>query len=284
MKDGSRYWASVVITALRDKAGLLHGFAKITRDITDRMRAEEEIRRRSSELEAANKELEAFCYSVSHDLRAPLRGIDGFSQALLEDYAPQLDDQAKDHLRRIRAGTQRMGTLIDDLLNLSRITRADLSRESVNLSELARSIAADFCRNQPERAVEFDIASDLRASGDPHLIHIALENLLGNAWKFSSRCERARIEFGRVHENGASAFFVRDNGAGFDAAYADRLFGAFQRLHSSADFPGTGVGLASVHRIIHRHGGKIWAEGATGQGATFYFTLGSGVKSFGGNL
>ena len=282
-KDGSRYWASVVITALLDKAGRLRGYAKITRDITERKHAEQEILRRSAELEAANKELEAFCYSVSHDLRAPLRGIDGFSQALLEDYAPKLDSQAKDYIQRVRAGTQRMGALIDDLLNLSRISRAELLAGPVDLTSLARSVAAELRRSQPDRAVEFVIAPDLRTVGDSHLIHIALENLLGNAWKFSSRCERARIEFGRAQNNGASAFFVRDNGAGFDPAYAERLFGVFQRLHSLTDFPGTGVGLASVQRIIHRHGGRVWAEGSLGKGATFYFTLGSVPNSFGGN-
>ncbi|HKW89973.1 MAG TPA: PAS domain S-box protein [Candidatus Acidoferrales bacterium] len=281
-KDGSRFWASVVITALRDDAGRLRGFAKVTRDITERKHAEQEILRRSAELEAANKELEAFCYSVSHDLRAPLRGIDGFSQALLEDYAPKLDAQAKDYIQRVRSGTQRMGSLIDDLLNLSRITRAELSREPVDLTSLARSVAAELRRNQPGRAVEFIIAPDLRAVGDSRLVHLALENLLGNAWKFSSRSDHPRIEFGRAQNNGTSAFFVRDNGAGYDPAYADRLFGVFQRLHSMTDFPGTGVGLASVQRIILRHGGKVWAEGSVGQGATFYFTLGSGLDSLGG--
>lgn len=278
-KDGSRYWASAVITALRDESGRPRGFAKITRDITERKRAEQEILHRSAELEAANKELEAFCYSVSHDLRAPLRGIDGFSQALLEDYSSQLDDQAKSYLSRVRAATQRMGVLIDDLLNLSRITRAELSREPVNLTELAKSVAADLRRTQPERGADFVIAPDLRAVGDSRLLHIALENLLGNAWKFSSRKERARIEFGCTQNNGSSAFFVRDNGAGFDSAYADRLFGVFQRLHSLTDFPGTGVGLASVQRIILRHGGRVWAEGAPDKGATFYFTLGSSSNS-----
>lgn len=279
-KDGMEFPVEISLSPFETEEGILVSSA--IRDITRRKQIEQDIVQRSAELEAANKELEAFCYSVSHDLRAPLRGIDGFSQALLEDYAPHLDSQAKRYLQRVRAGTQRMGILIDDLLNLSSITRAEMRRESVNLTELARSVAAELRRNQPEREVEIKIAPDLRAIGDSRLIHIALENLLGNAWKFSSRTEHALIEFGRVQENGTSAFYVRDNGAGFDPAYADRLFGVFQRLHSMTDFPGTGVGLASVQRIILRHGGRVWAEGDVGRGATFYFTLGSSQNTPGG--
>ena len=227
----------------------------------------------SVELEAANKELESFCYSVSHDLRAPLRGIDGFSQALLEDYGGELDDGAQEHLRRIRAAAQRMGRLIDDLLNLSRYTRAEIQKEPTDLAEIGRKVAAELRQSEPQRDAQVVIAPQLPCQGDPQLMRVVLENLLGNAWKFSSKTPQARIEFGKTDSNGSSAFYVRDNGAGFDPAYASQLFGAFQRLHGMAEFPGTGVGLATVRRIIQRHGGRIWAESAVDQGATFYFTL-----------
>jgi PAS domain S-box-containing protein len=271
-KDGSEFPAEASISKLIQDGQAT--FTVMLRDISDRKHAEQEIIQRSAQLEASNRELEAFCYSVSHDLRAPLRGIDGFSQALLEDYAGRLDSQGKDYLQRVRAATQRMGTLIDDLLNLSRITRAEMRRETVDLSELADAIATELRQGQPDRKVEFVIAPGLRAKGDPRLMRVALENLLGNSWKFTSRRERTRIELGHTHVNGTPAFFARDNGAGFDPAYAHRLFGVFQRLHAMTEFPGTGVGLATVQRIIHRHGGRVWAEGAVEQGATFYFTLG----------
>jgi PAS domain S-box-containing protein len=272
-KDGSRFWANVVITALRDESGLLRGFGKVTRDISERKRAEQEILQRSVELEAANKELEAFSYSVSHDLRSPLRAIDGFSQAILEDHAAKLDDDAKNYFQRIRAATQRMGELIDDLLGLSRVTRAEIHRERIDLSSLAEEVAADLRSSQPEREVEFRIVQGLQAEGDSRLIRVALQNLIGNSWKFTSKRPNAQIEFGLVRSNGQRAYFVRDNGAGFDQAYADRLFGAFQRLHGMNEFPGTGIGLATVQRIVHRHGGKVWAEGVVDKGATVYFTL-----------
>jgi PAS domain S-box-containing protein len=279
-KDGSLFWASVVITALRDGAGKLRGFGKVTRDITERRKAEEEVERQRKELARsnaglieANKELESFSYSVSHDLRAPLRSIDGFSHALLEDCADRLDDEGKTHLNRIRAATQRMGSLIDDLLNLSRLSRTEMRRQSLDISALACSIAGDLQKSQPERQIELRIADDLKTIADPGLLRVVLENLLGNAWKFTSKRTSAHIEFGMVSGNGTPAYFVRDDGAGFDPAYADRLFGAFQRLHTMNEFAGTGVGLATVQRIIHRHGGRIWAESAVGRGATFYFTL-----------
>jgi light-regulated signal transduction histidine kinase (bacteriophytochrome) len=227
----------------------------------------------NTEVLAANKELEAFSYSVSHDLRAPLRGIDGFSLALLEDYADKLDDNGRDYLRRVRAATQRMGVLIDDLLNLSRVTRTELRRENSDLGVIARSISEELQKTHPERCVEFRIEQGLEAYVDPHLTRIALENLIGNAWKFTSKRESSCIEFGRTGRGRDVTYFVRDNGAGFNSAYADRLFGAFQRLHDKNDFPGTGVGLATVQRIINRHGGRIWAESALGSGATFYFTI-----------
>jgi light-regulated signal transduction histidine kinase (bacteriophytochrome) len=202
-----------------------------------------------------------------------LRSIDGFSLALLEDYSEKLDDEGKKHLERVRAATQRMGTLIDDLLNLARVTRASMRLEAVNVSEVATEVAEGLQKAQPDRKVDFRIEEGLDAMADSHLLRIALENLLGNAWKFTSKRASARIEFGKTKNNGTSAFFVRDDGAGFDSAYADRLFGAFQRLHAMTDFPGTGVGLATVQRIIHRHGGRVWAESSVGRGATFYFTL-----------
>ena len=272
-KDGSLFWANVVITALRDKGGRLLGFVKVTRDISESKRIDQELKLRNAQLLSSNSELEAFCYSVSHDLRAPLRSIDGFSQALLDDYADRLDDTGKQYLQRVRAGAQRMAALIDDLLALSRIARAELERQSIDLSEMASSVANDLSRQDPARDVVFVIAPGLEAQADAQLMRTVLENLLGNAWKFTSGRSHARIEFGRTQANGASAFFVRDNGAGFDPAYAGRLFGAFQRLHAAAEFPGTGVGLASVQRVIYRHGGRVWAKSAVNQGATFFFTL-----------
>lgn len=234
---------------------------------------ERRVAERTAQLEATTKELESFSYSVSHDLRAPLRAIDGFSRILLEDYGQDLTPEGRQHLDRIRSAAQRMALLIDDLLNLSRLTRAHLRHEPLDLTALAQDIASELRRAEPGRSVEFIIADGLRAEGDPSLMRAALQNLLGNAWKFSGRRERARVEVGSEDKNGERIYFVRDNGAGFDMSYADKLFGAFQRLHGMTDFPGTGVGLATVQRIIHRHGGRIWADAQVEKGATFYFTL-----------
>ncbi len=279
-KDGSRFWASVVVTPLRGRTGQLRGFAKVTRDITERKRIEEQLERQRSELSrsnveliAINKELEAFSYSVSHDLRAPLRSIDGFSLALLEDYEEKLDAEGQDNLRRVRTATQRMGVLIDDLLNLSRVTRTEMKLQGVNLSRIGNLVARELGKNQPKRRVEFNIHEGLEAYADPHLMRIVLENLMGNAWKFTSKREPAFIELAQKQVDGGRVYYVRDDGAGFDSVRAARLFGAFQRFHDANDFPGTGVGLATVQRIIQRHGGRIWAESAVGKGATFYFTL-----------
>jgi signal transduction histidine kinase len=256
-----------------EKANVELANEQLETEIKERKRAEEEIQRTNRDLRAANKELEAFSYSVSHDLRTPLRSIDGFSQALLEDYADKLDATAQDHLQRVRRAAQRMAALIDDMLNLSRVTRCELHRETLDLSAIANLIATDLQEAEPGRQVEFVIESGLSAEGDPQLLRAAMENLLRNSWKYTSGHPTARIEFGRSEENGKHSFFVRDDGAGFDPRYADRLFGAFQRLHTAKEFPGTGVGLATVQRIIHRHGGEIWAVGAVEKGATFYLTL-----------
>jgi signal transduction histidine kinase len=227
----------------------------------------------ASELEAANRELEAFSYSVSHDLRAPLRAIDGFSKALLREYGPRLDEQGRQYLERVGAGIQRMATLIHDLLGLARISRQELVRQRVSLSEIAGRVAAELSTRTPVRQVALHVAEGLSAEADPHLLTIVLENLIGNAWKFTAKREDAVVEVGKRVDGTKTAFYVRDNGAGFDMAYADKLFGAFQRLHSQEDFEGTGIGLATVQRIVKRHGGRIWAEGEVGKGATFYFTL-----------
>jgi PAS domain S-box-containing protein len=248
-------------------------FTAVIRDITARKQADDELKLYAAQLEAANAELDAFAYSVSHDLRAPLRSIDGFSLALLEDSDDRLDAAGRDHLRRVRAAAQRMALLIDDLLGLSRVTRAALQREPVDLSAIAGAVAAELERSEPGRCVEFAIAPGLGAEGDPRLLRVVLENLLGNAWKYTGKNLRARIEFAATEAGGARAYYVRDDGAGFEMAYADKLFGAFQRLHSNDEFEGTGIGLATVQRIVHRHGGRVWAEGAVGRGATFYFTL-----------
>lgn len=253
-------------------------------DVTERRRAAEALRRLNDELEqrvrqrttqlaASNRELEAFCYAVSHDLRAPLRAIEGFSDELLRSYADALDARGRHYLERVRAGSQRMAGLIDDLLRLSRLTRDALRRERVDLSALARSVAADLAQREPARRVTFAVEPDLVAHGDPRLLRVAIENLFGNAWKFTAKKPEATVTFGRAASGGRAAFVVRDDGVGFDMAHAGNLFGAFQRLHHERDFPGNGIGLATVQRVILRHGGEVRAEGAPGAGAAFFFTL-----------
>jgi PAS domain S-box-containing protein len=249
-------------------------FATTFNDITERKRYQEELEWKTLRLEAANRELETFSYSVSHDLRAPLRSVDAFSQELLEDYAEKLDENGRDSLQRIRAASQRMGVLIDGLLNLSRITRSELKQEQVDLSALARGIADELKTLHPEREVEFTISEGLVVTGDERLLHVVMQNLLGNAWKFSGTRKKAKIEVAAADAAGTRAYCVKDNGAGFDMAYGGKLFTPFQRLHDGSEFPGTGIGLATVNRIIQRHGGRIWAEGAVDHGAAFYFTVG----------
>jgi two-component system, chemotaxis family, CheB/CheR fusion protein len=247
-------------------------------DITERKKAEEELQHYTAELEVANKELEAFSYSVSHDLRAPLRALDGFSEAIEMDYRDKLDEKGRDYLNRIRQASQTMSRLIDDLLNLSRFSRLKLETEKVNLSELVDSTGQKLQASQRERQVEFKIEPKIIVEGDRRLLKILTTNLLENSWKFTSKKPQAKIEFGIANKDGKAVYFVKDNGAGFNMNYADKLFKPFQRLHPAREFPGTGVGLATVQRIVRRHGGTIWAESELGKGATFYFTLGSGNK------
>ena len=294
--DGE-HWDSVEIPILRKDGGLrwaLWNSANIYsedgktqvatiaqgQDITERKQAEENtialnesLVRQKIELEAVNRVLEAFNYSVSHDLRAPLRAIDGFSSALLEDYGDKLDDTGKDYLNRVRNASQRMAQLIDDLLKLSRVTQEKMNWEMVDLSSIAQEVARELQRNQPDRKVDFIICEGAQARGDPRLLRILMENVIGNAWKFTSGKDSPRIEFGVTMVKDERVFYVRDNGAGFDMKYADKLFTPFQRLHSLETFPGSGVGLATAMRIIRKHGGRMWAEGEINKGATFYFSL-----------
>lgn len=282
--DGSVHWIAGQGKPLFNDADNPVRMIGVVRDITEQRLAEAEINRlnqdlerrvteRTAQLEAVNKEIEAFSYSVSHDLRAPLRAMGGFSRVLLAQYADRLDSQGKDFLHRVDEASRRMAELIEDLLNLSRITRRDMRKKPLDLTALAHSIAEEIQGAEPKRRVTFLIQDRLKAEGDPGLMRIALENLFGNAWKFTSKRSDATIEFGRFEQEGRPVYFVRDNGAGFNMDYADKLFGAFQRLHSINEFEGTGIGLATVQRIIHRHGGKIWAEAEVEKGATFYFTI-----------
>jgi PAS domain S-box-containing protein len=284
-RDGSIHWVFEAAVELRDQNGISHESIGLFQDVTARKHAEEEVRQlnllleqriveRTAQLETANKELEAFSYSVSHDLRAPLRGIDGWGQALVEDYYEKLDEQGRLYIERVRSETQRMGHLIDDMLQLSRLTRAEMVKKQVDLSALAQDIIERLQQDEPQRKVIFNIQTGVTAEGDTHLLEAVLSNLLGNAFKFTAKRPEARIEFGQTEIQGQHVFFVRDNGAGFDMAYSQKLFGAFQRMHKASEFPGTGIGLATVQRVIHRHGGRVWAEAEVGHGATFFFTLG----------
>lgn len=276
--DGHEFPVEISLSPVQTESGLLV-LADI-RDVTERRQQarkigelNERLTRDNAELGALNRELEAFSYSVSHDLRAPLRAIDGFSQALLEDFGDRLDADARGYLDRVRAAAQRMGHLIDDLLKLSRVARAQLDVQEVDLSALAADVVAELERTEPQRQVETRIEAGLRVEADPRMLRIALENLFGNAWKFTRDRSPGRVELASSQTGGERVFHLRDNGVGFDMAYVDQLFRAFQRLHDARDFPGTGIGLATVQRIIHKHGGRIWAEAEPGRGAVFHFTL-----------
>jgi PAS domain S-box-containing protein len=271
-RSGKR-WLHTKKVPVCDDQGVAKFLLGISEDTTEEREAALALKMANEAAEAAIQELEAFSYSVAHDLRAPLRAIDGFSQALQEDCADELDDDGRDYLRRVRSSAQHMALLIDGLLGLSRLSRGELLREKVDLTQLARQAATRLRETSPERQVDLVIDDGLEVEGDARLLTAALDNLLGNAWKFTGKCPHPRVEVGRQTQGGRSVFFVRDNGAGFDQAYAQKLFGAFQRLHSTTEFDGSGIGLATVQRIVRRHGGRVWAQGEVGRGATFYFTL-----------
>ena len=272
--NGQRWLHTKKVPILDDKGNPLY-LLGISQDITDRKLADAELQRAKEQAERASNELESFSYSVAHDLRAPLRGIDGFSQALLEDYGPTLDERARKYLDRVRDSAQRMAILIDDLLALSKVNRSELNVRTVDLSALAQTAVAALQRLEPAREVEIAIEPGLSVQADPRMLSIALDNLFGNAWKFTAKCTQPKIELFATVRDGRRTYAIRDNGAGFDMQYQNKLFGVFQRLHTEAEFPGTGIGLATVARIIHRHDGQVAAEGVPGQGATFYFTLGA---------
>ena len=283
-KDGEVRSVRISAIPSSDDEGIVEGTVVIVTDITERVKAEQEVlqlnqelaqrvEERTAELRAVNKELEAFAYSVSHDLRAPLRSIDGFSQAVLEDYANSVDDTGKDYLKRIRSGATNMSKLIDDVLSLSRVTRADMERIDVNLSKLGEEAVLDLREAEPNRKVKTIINAQMSAHCDKRLMRIVLQNLLGNAWKFTRLTDDAMIELGVQHTDGEMVYFVRDNGVGFDKEQNEKLFKPFQRLHKADEFEGSGIGLATVQRVIDRHGGRIWAESQMDKGTTFYFTL-----------
>jgi light-regulated signal transduction histidine kinase (bacteriophytochrome) len=283
-KDGHEFPIDICMKPLETEQGIL--VTSALRDISQRKQTEQKVTRlneqleqRAAELEAANKELEAFSYSVSHDLRSPLHSIDGFSQVLLEDYANRLDAEGQEHLKHVRSSCQQMEEIIDALLALSKMMRTEMFRQRVDLSVLACQVADELKARAPDRAVDFVIANDLTADADPQLLRVVLENLLNNAWKFTSKQPRARIEVGSLlQSNGEQVFYVRDDGAGFDMENAPKLFTPFKRLHKASDFQGTGIGLATVQRVVSRHGGKIWASAAVDHGATFCFTLAAANK------
>ncbi|MDH3451483.1 MAG: PAS domain S-box protein, partial [Gammaproteobacteria bacterium] len=284
LPSGETVYLSVNGRPVHDARGDFRGYRGTGTDVTELKNAEEELRSyryhleelvaaRTAALEASNRELQSFSYSVSHDLRSPLRAIDGFSYALLEDYAELFDERARDYLNRVRNASQRMGQLIDDLLELSRISRRKLRRDNVNLTDMATQINASLRGSNADRSVDVAVQPGLVCVGDSRMLHIALENLFDNAWKYTAQKPRAQIEFGCRERDGHRIYYVRDNGVGFDMRYVHKLFGEFQRLHADTKFTGTGIGLATVARVVNRHGGEVWAEGILGEGATFSFTL-----------
>jgi PAS domain S-box-containing protein len=281
--DGSMFYAEYWIYPIKSENQIVGAVVTFI-DISDRKKVEKQLKNyqehledivehRTEEIKLAYKELEAFSYSVSHDLRAPLRAIDGFSQVLAEDYESKLDEMGKDYLHRVRQAAQKMSQLIDDLLTLSRAMRADMSRQEIDLGNEAMDVISELKQTEPGRIVYFDVQNDIKASGDPALLRVVIQNLLGNAWKYTSKQEDAHIKFGYKQDNGEIVYYIEDDGAGFDMQFVDKLFHAFQRLHQPEEFPGTGIGLATVQRIITRHGGRIWADSTPQKGATFYFTL-----------
>jgi PAS domain S-box-containing protein len=272
-KDGSRFWASVTITALRDKNGEILGYTKLVRDITDRKQLEEQLEKRARELASSNKELEAFSYSISHDLRTPLMAMKGFSNILLENYLEKMDTDAQDYLRRIVNSADKMSELIDDILSLSKVSLDEMKIQGISLSKIASAVVNTMRQAKPANNIEVTIAENIETRGDTRLMSIAISNLIGNAWKYSSKTPDAKIEFGEIKKDGKKVYYIRDNGAGFDMKFAAKIFEPFKRLHSDREFPGTGIGLAIVKRVIEKHGGKIWVESEPGKGAAFYFTL-----------
>jgi PAS domain S-box-containing protein len=272
-KDGAQIVLSVTMSPIRDSGGAIVGLATIGRDVTPLRELQADLVSAKEAAEAANRELESFSYSVAHDLRAPLRALDGFSQALVEDYGEQFDDVGKKYLGYLRDSAQRMSSLIDDMLSLCRVTGRPLQRETLDVSALARAAIERLARAEPSRRVSITIEEGLGVFADRALFSMVLDNLLGNAWKFTAKKSDARIELRQLQLERGRAFCVRDNGAGFDMAQIERLFGVFQRLHAASDFPGTGVGLATVQRVIRQHGGRVWAEGKVGEGASFFFAL-----------
>jgi PAS domain S-box-containing protein len=275
--DGTTFWGHLTGRQMFDADGKAVGLVGVIADVTERKRAEDALRELNETLEQKvaqrTRELEAFSYSVAHDLRSPLRAIDGFSQLVLSDNADKLDPASVDNLKRVRAAAQRLGELIDDLLELALVSRTEVSKQQVDLTLMAREIMGAIQSTQPGRDVRFSAGDGISAQADLFLARILLENLLGNAWKYTGKTAAAQIEFGRIEQGGETTYFVRDNGIGFDMAYADKLFQPFQRLHHRDDFEGSGIGLSIAQRIVHRHGGRIWVESSPGAGTTFFFTF-----------